>query len=416
MSALHLPAKVLIINDLALNPVYLYWNNNGLAEDNNSETNSTLSDRPEDTQTFDPTAFTATTAWTNLKGFRVADWGTFYRPGKAENEEIIEVIVTNGWSAVNHTLQICPQLDWVSATESKVIETLFTARSRNKEFEYQQYSEFNDRDFRVQAVVRGASALAINNQYCIAIASYVQELIDAGFKDLKYTLYSNLAASTVVPAGSMKALDALRSGTSVLVVKLEFTREGLEFNKFVADDTYLSEYATAETDISALVAAESNIIYTEKGTFFEGRNTYRQVQNYKIETPANMYPYSGNEGTFPIKGSLYTSIYVKKRIARPDLGGGIVVNQEASQTAEFLIFVRETEACETFVQGFLRFLTDDTGGVVPHLEEGEPASIKATFNMLGAGATPVTADTVAYKVGDSVDTFAPATYPAAYIS
>jgi hypothetical protein len=379
MSALTLPARPLFINNLESNPVFLYWKTGtGLAE-GGGETSATASGVAADTENYDPLAFNGSTTWTNLLGFKVKDWGSFFRPGLGKDEEITDVIISTGWNPIKGTLFIQPNLTHTSGTETKTLESYFVVRSRGKELEYQEYSENYDRKFNMQIVTRGSSPAMLNNNYCIGVARYVQEMVDAGFKDLKYTLYSDITATTVIPTGSHSALNALVNGTTVLVIKIEFVREGLEFHKFVADDTYQSDFTEVLDANSTFIAAvESDSINYYFGDFFEGIGTYNKLKPKRTQTPANVYPYSGNEDSFPVKGAKYTSIYVKKRIARPDLGGGVVVNQESAMTAEFLVYVNES-VCNDFIEGFIQFLTNGADSHYPAAGGTPLANI--TFNM-----------------------------------
>ena len=427
MSALTLPARPLFINNLESNPVFLYWKSGtGLAEGASSDANPTdASGEPLDTENYNPLAFNATTDWENLKGFRVKDWGSFFRPGLGKNEEITDVIVSNAWNPIKATLYLSPDLNYIgSGVDTKTLESYFVVRSRGKELEYQEYSENYDRKFNMQVVVKGTSAAILNNNYCVAVARYVQEMIDAGFKDLKYTLYSDLDGTNgLLDAGSHSALNAI---TTAKVVKIEMLREGLEFHKFVADDTYSSDFSETfypafvpnSVDFAAIAGLDT--VRYDKGDFFEGINTYNKLKAKKVQTPGNVYPYSGNEDSFPVKGAKYTSIYIKKRIARPDLGGGVVVNQESAMTAEFLLYVNES-TCPDFVEGFLRFLTHNAAGYLAHFPAAGTPLANGVFNTINGAAVLPTGtegtDQFTFVKGTaSAYTITAATYPAKYVA
>jgi hypothetical protein len=142
MSALTLPARPLFINNLESNPVFLYWKSGtGLAE-GDAETGATASGEAADTENYNPLAFDENLTWDDLKGFKVKDWGSFFRPGLGKDEEITDVIISNAWSPVKGTLYISPDLNYSgSGVDTKTLESYFVVRSRGKEIEYQEYSE-----------------------------------------------------------------------------------------------------------------------------------------------------------------------------------------------------------------------------------------------------------------------------------
>jgi hypothetical protein len=72
---------------------------------------------------------------------------------------------------------------------------------------------------------------------------------------------------------------------------------------------------------------------------FEGRNNYRQLNNYRLQTEARTRPYAvgaygaGND-ELPVKGATYTQLVIKWTVSRNDLSGASMQN-EGPVTGEY---------------------------------------------------------------------------------
>lgn len=81
------------------------------------------------------------------------------------------------------------------------------------------------------------------------------------------------------------------------------------------------------------------LVHAVTAKSFEGRNNYRQLNNYRLQTDARTRPYAvgafgGGTEELPIKGATYTQFIVMWTVSRTDLSGASMQN-EGPVTGEF---------------------------------------------------------------------------------
>jgi hypothetical protein len=95
---------------------------------------------------------------------------------------------------------------------------------------------------------------------------------------------------------------------------------------------------------------------------FEGRNNYRQLNNYRLQSEARTRPYAvgafgaGNE-ELPVKGATYTQFIVKWNVKRDDLSGDSTINSgPVSSEAAIELFMQNgtMEAEKTILLDWLK--------------------------------------------------------------
>lgn len=77
---------------------------------------------------------------------------------------------------------------------------------------------------------------------------------------------------------------------------------------------------------------------------YEGRGSYRQLSAVRLQTPARVYPFSGDTEELPVKGDRYSSYLVTFHVDRPDLAGGATINQSVGGDFQLHLFINETRA------------------------------------------------------------------------
>ncbi len=165
------------------------------------------------------------------------------------------------------------------------------------------------------------------------------------FKRIRYfsVVVETSDTATLIAAKMAAALnaEAYKQGTSFTatasagVVTITGPNNGTRFG-ISTDNVSGSGYGNAISsgNISQVLAVtQSN---------FLGRGTYEQLKTLRLQTEANIYPFSPDLAQQPLKSALYSCHRITKTVNRPDLGGGDGINVQANGGVfQYVIYVNE---------------------------------------------------------------------------